>query len=310
MVGITNVGGGGNVIAFINVTYPVGSSCSAAKDGKTILARDTSGSYVFLIQESGDWTITSTDGISTASKTVTVTPWTATSIELAYTSIPEDLRDTYYEVEYINFYGNGTASTDIDTLIRSGISITDQNSYFDIELTFTPEGLSSSTTVPYVIVGNEANDTSTNYVQGVLIKNGKFILCYGAPTNSTQYITGADVVSLEQYFIQVHLAPMNGTFELTINNAETITIANQYNLFLSMIDFGTKYYAPYGTAKGRYGKAKILKDSVLVADMIPCVRRSDSVCGYLNLIDRSFAVNVNNNGSSAGNATPGPSIGS
>lgn len=59
--------------AFIAVSYPTGSSCTAT-DGSTILqAPDTSGNWVCKVPAAGTWTITSTDGSDTSTATVTIT---------------------------------------------------------------------------------------------------------------------------------------------------------------------------------------------------------------------------------------------
>lgn len=64
MVGKTNSGGGGigKVFAVIAVSYPVGSVCTCTKGTKVLTAKDTSGSSIFCIPESGTWTVVSTDG--------------------------------------------------------------------------------------------------------------------------------------------------------------------------------------------------------------------------------------------------------
>lgn len=69
------VGGGGadDTYAFIVVTYPAGSTCTASDGTTTLTAPDTSGSWVCKVPAAGTWTVTSTNGTDTASATVTVT---------------------------------------------------------------------------------------------------------------------------------------------------------------------------------------------------------------------------------------------
>lgn len=70
---IVGCGGGVKLFAVISVTYPAGSVCTCAKGTKTYKAKNTSGLALFAVPEVGDWTITCSDGISTATKTVSIT---------------------------------------------------------------------------------------------------------------------------------------------------------------------------------------------------------------------------------------------
>ena len=86
------VGGGsgsGDVYAFIVVSYPAGSTCTASNGTTTLTAPDTSGSVVFDIPTPSStpesWTVTSTDGVNTATETVRITyDGQSTSVNLAY----------------------------------------------------------------------------------------------------------------------------------------------------------------------------------------------------------------------------------
>lgn len=65
-------GGGSDTYAFIIVTYPSGSTCTATDGTTTLTAPDTSGSWVCKVPAAGTWTILSTDGSQTASTAVTI----------------------------------------------------------------------------------------------------------------------------------------------------------------------------------------------------------------------------------------------
>lgn len=71
MVGKTNVGSG-KLFAVIAVTYPEGSVCTCTNGTKTLKAKDTSGKALFNVTV-GEWTVTATDGSSTASQAVSIT---------------------------------------------------------------------------------------------------------------------------------------------------------------------------------------------------------------------------------------------
>lgn len=84
---IVRRGGGGisSAYAVISVTYPAGSTCTCTKGSKTLRAKDTSGSYLFLIPESGTWTVSCTDGTDTASQNVVIdSQYQAENVELFY----------------------------------------------------------------------------------------------------------------------------------------------------------------------------------------------------------------------------------
>ena len=73
MIGVSSGGGGGAAYAYISVTYPAGSVCTCVSGGTTLTAPDTSGAFVFEVPSAGSWVITATDGVDTATKTVTIT---------------------------------------------------------------------------------------------------------------------------------------------------------------------------------------------------------------------------------------------
>ena len=65
-------GGGEKLFAVIAVTYPGGSVCTCTNGTKTLQAKDTSGKALFNVTV-GEWTVSCTDGSSTASNAVSIT---------------------------------------------------------------------------------------------------------------------------------------------------------------------------------------------------------------------------------------------
>ncbi len=59
--------------AAIAVNYPAGSICTCTNGSKLLKAKDTSGSYLFMIPEAGAWTVSATEGTEIASKTIQIT---------------------------------------------------------------------------------------------------------------------------------------------------------------------------------------------------------------------------------------------
>lgn len=59
--------------AYINVTYPSGSTCTCTDGETTFTATDTSGSYQFVVPNIGTWTVSCTDGSQSTSSSVSIT---------------------------------------------------------------------------------------------------------------------------------------------------------------------------------------------------------------------------------------------
>lgn len=72
--------------ATINVTYPEGATCTATDGITTLTAPDTTGTWVCVVPNAGDWTISCTENSSTATDSVSITTAGETySITLSYT---------------------------------------------------------------------------------------------------------------------------------------------------------------------------------------------------------------------------------
>ena len=61
------------VYACIGVTYPSGSTCTCTNGTKTLTAKDTTGTALFVIPSAGTWTVTAVNGSQSASKSVNIT---------------------------------------------------------------------------------------------------------------------------------------------------------------------------------------------------------------------------------------------
>lgn len=61
-----------SVLAYIHVTYPVGSTVTCSKSG-TALTGDTSGDYTFTVTSTGTWTVSCSNGSQSAQDTVSIT---------------------------------------------------------------------------------------------------------------------------------------------------------------------------------------------------------------------------------------------
>lgn len=59
--------------ATINITYPAGSTCTVTDGVTTYTAPDTSGTWACIVNNTGTWTVTSTNGSQTKSASVSIT---------------------------------------------------------------------------------------------------------------------------------------------------------------------------------------------------------------------------------------------
>lgn len=123
------------VIAFfaatINITYPAGSTCTCSDGTTTISAPDTSGTWACIVPNAGTWTVTSTSGKETDSKTVTITTdGQSISVELSYAlflfkpNAPSDIIAGEWEMP-----GNSTVTAEAELVVKS---VNNYNGYRDI----------------------------------------------------------------------------------------------------------------------------------------------------------------------------------
>lgn len=113
------------VIAFfaatINITYPAGSTCTCSDGTTTLSAPDTSGTWACIVPNAGTWTVTSTSGKETDSKTVTITTdGQSISVELSYAlflfkpNAPSDIIAGEWEMP-----GNSTVTAEAELKVNS-----------------------------------------------------------------------------------------------------------------------------------------------------------------------------------------------
>lgn len=86
MIGRVNTGGGGGkAFAVIDATYSEGATITCAKGNKLLVAKDTTGHWLFPIPEAGEWVVTITQaGQEPKSETVSVTEGKAYVITLTF----------------------------------------------------------------------------------------------------------------------------------------------------------------------------------------------------------------------------------
>lgn len=65
-------GGGGNIFAYIAVTYPSGAVCTCTGNGKTLRAKDTGGKVIFGVNKSGTYTVEAINGEDSSSRELNI----------------------------------------------------------------------------------------------------------------------------------------------------------------------------------------------------------------------------------------------
>lgn len=229
MIGLSNVGGGGagDVIAFINVTYPSGSICTCTKGTKTLRAKDTTGSYVFSIKEPGDWVVSCTDGDKTASNTVTVAEWTANNITLVYMA---------------NYIESGTIITPFTV---SGGSISSGSSYAQLSsggnygrIAYAPINLSFYNTLTIVLAAGgasyESNDCPAFGVSREIPTIDPSSVVVGDRLVLQRFPVSAAQITSDTYTIDLSSYTGNGYVFLTISGASNLPDATG---IMNIVDF-------------------------------------------------------------------------
>ena len=107
--------------ATIGITYPAGSTCTCSDGTTTLSAPDTSGTWACIVPNAGTWTVTSTSGKETDSKTVTITTdGQSISVELSYAlflfkpNAPSDIIAGEWEMP-----GNSTVTAEAELVVKS-----------------------------------------------------------------------------------------------------------------------------------------------------------------------------------------------
>lgn len=77
--------GGGKVFAVIDITYPAGATCTCSSGSKVLTAPDTTGQWLAVVPNAGDWVVTITQaGQDSKTETVSVVEGHAYIVELTF----------------------------------------------------------------------------------------------------------------------------------------------------------------------------------------------------------------------------------
>ena len=280
----TNAGGGGGVAtawAYIGVTYPEGSTCTASNGLYTLSAPDTSGLYVFGVPEPlstpETWTVTSTNGVKTKTAEVEISDhYQNTVVVLRYSRLPEG----YQEVEYLESTDGGQYIDIFKQLIYP----------YNYEFELTYVNLSTKTGS---VCGN------SNSASGAAMRIGR----YSSVSSPLDYsFTGLDSGSYSTSTTLTGNAYGNETVTVVINNDENKVVENDTEIgSLSGFVGGSLRLLLFtdtssGVQSGTTARiisftAKNKQSEVVEKNYVPCYRISDDVAGFYDLASNSFVTN-------------------
>lgn len=286
MIGKTNVGGGSASAAwaYIAVTYPAGSTCTATNGTVTLSAQGTSGLYVFHVPQPTTtpepWTVSCTDGTKTKSATVEVsTQYSVTNVALRYSRLP----DGYQEVEYLESSGTQYIDTGFAFSSSGANRLTTE---FDIVYMALQNSYNPS------IVGGVTYETSPHYAFPLFRPTGDTaVYSYSASAAyisdfaiGTKYSAVINDANHKIYHDDVELATID--FSTASNPTET------FCLFAARI-VGSSSTVGY-LANTRIYSFVVKNNSTneIIKNLIPCYRTSDSVAGMIDLVSGSFLTNA------------------
>ena len=285
MVGRINVGGGVVTAAwaYIAVTYPAGSTCTATNGTTTLTAQGTSGLYVFQIPEPTTtpetWTVTCTDGTKTKSATVEIsTQYSATNVALRYSMLP----DGYQEAEYLESSGTQYIDTGF-AFSRSGANrLTTE---FDIVYMTLPNSHNPS------LVGGLTNGTEPHYAFPLFRPSGDTaVYAYSASAAyisdfaiGTKYSAIINDANHKIYHDDVELATID--FSTASNPTQT------FCLFAARVVGGSETAGYLANARIYSFIVKNNSTNEILKNLVPCYRISDSVAGMIDLVSNTFLTN-------------------
>ena len=287
MIGKTNAGTG-KCVALIHVYYKAGTSCTCTK-GLRVFHSDTSGEYVFLLPETGDWTVAGTSSADVEkSITVTVARGESKLVTLA-TLIPPSDRTTYQEVEYLQIL---TRKGNVPLGINSGSGIWQ----YELE-SFTPVEFLGAAFTPNIIGSHITGSAGP----GLHMSQAKPVFWYhgdsGAhPTAAEDLVAGI----AKKVTMMFKHCPSGHTFTapyatLHFDDREifSLSTAKQLNTNEIFVGWGSDSSSRPGFP-AKYGRITIKQkeaeadEFTVVGDFVPCKQRSNDLPGFYNLVTNTF----------------------
>lgn len=303
MVGKTNVGGGGSAVstawAYIAVTYPAGSTCTATNGTTTLNAQGTSGLYVFQIPEPTTtpetWTVSCTDGTKTKSVTAEISAqYSAAIVELKYRRLPEG----YQEVEYLESNYASSGYPMIDTGIGPP-KLTEQ-----IEIDFMCPNDVKHSVMGY---GNQSSNYSGSMYGGIGYLSSESysslnIACvWRSKSSNAGYdllVYGLDATIGTKMSVILNDSNHNVLSNGVKKNSDSIPGDMMFNAstnigLFSLNNYDTSSYPFYGGVTRIYKYIRSVPTTgEVVQNFVPCYRISDNKPGMYDLVSGTFFANA------------------
>ena len=283
------VGGGSSGIAYIGVTYPAGSTCTATQGSIILTAENTNGSYVFCVPSVGDWVVSCTDGAMTVSDTASINAIGSFNIVRLSYRIPTDI---YQPVEYLKSSGYQylilPTSANI-SLVRSG------------SLDFRLDSQSTGTYGDSFMGGTPSSENANPSGAFFWALSGTRLVVYQAGYST--YLPS--MTPGNRYSLTFSIVYGQQTYSLNneITNTNISALPSNIRFWL----FGAHYN---NSTKGEkcsqisvYSFVLRNDSNTIIADLIPCYRKSDNVPGMWDVVSKTFLTN-----SGSGQFTVGPNV--
>lgn len=265
---IRSISAGVTVFGAIVVDFPAGSTCTCSNGSTTYTAGSTGGNWVFTVPVAGTWTVTAVDGVNTASQTVEIaTQGQGVMVELSF-RLPSD----YQAVEYIQ--GDGKSWIDTGAQIFAAYD----NFIIDLGITIVAP---RTYDIPWGNSLSQKRFETFMSAAGVMNFRSNFDAGGGNLT-----FTASNHGGVYTEFI----CSRSGTTHTMTGWGQTATktLSNTGGTaatLLLMSDIAAKGYH-------RMHYARVTHNDVLVRDMIPCYRKSDSVPGMWDVVGKTFYTNA------------------
>ena len=280
MVGGSSGGGLSGSAAVLEVISRVGSTVSITDGVETRTqtpadahiedANSALAAYIFTINSDkfGTWTISATESGITQEKTVSVTTNDLYMIDV-YANVPTE----YQEVEYLQSSGSQRIDTEVTSV--NGI---------DIKFKY------NSTTNNTSIYGARSSQSGTDRYFFV-IYNGNF-LPYPSPSGASNLGSA----NTNEHTLKTGEA-FNG--HLYFDGSDKGTVNTTYTSPLSLYLFA-EHWSSSQSSSSRIYYAKLYKGNSLERDYYPCYRKSDSVAGLYDRLNKVFYTNSGSGSFSVG----------
>lgn len=253
--------------AYINVTYPSGSTCTCSDGVTTLTATTTTGSYQFVVPNTGTWTVNCTNDTQSTSANVSITAdeqtesvtlsYFAATISITYPATSNCVvKNSSGETVASDSNTSSSTKTWTATVLSTGTytvtatSTSDSSKTKSQTVSVTSNGQSASVTLSYIqyIIDNGTINTA---VAGTInaeeqTKSGNYLILGGSGHNwftltdsfSKQISTvGYKKLTINWCMSKINAAETNTKYvKLSVGAAASVTTESRSTIVTSTID--------------------------------------------------------------------------